>query len=120
MYFKYVPRLLICHGLFEFQYSFMERKRVRRSPEATQAFQLGEKHTSKNATVFMQETHSKQWEQLWRGSIKFSHRATSIMQRRLDYCFVSDSFQDSMHEVEILTGIQTDPIPIQCGSLNEE
>ena len=40
------------------------------------------KHTSKNAIVFMQETHSsdktgKQWEQLWRGSIKFSHGTTS-------------------------------------------
>ena len=45
-------------------------------------FNWVKKHTSKNATVFMQETHSsdktgKQWEQLWRGSIKFSHRTTS-------------------------------------------
>ena len=40
------------------------------------------KHTSKNAIVFMQETHSsdktgKQWEQLWTRSIKFSHGTTS-------------------------------------------
>ena len=60
----------------------MERKGVRGLPETTQAFQLGEKHTSTNAVVFMQETHSsaktgKQWEQLWRGSIKFSHGTTS-------------------------------------------
>ena len=53
----------------------MEHKRVRGLPETMQAFQLGEKHTSKNAIVFMQETHSsdktgKQWEELWRGSIK--------------------------------------------------
>ena len=60
----------------------MEHKRVRGLPEMTQAFQLGEKHTSKNAIMFMQETHSsgktgKQWEQLWRRSIKFSHGTTS-------------------------------------------
>ena len=45
-------------------------------------FNWVKKHTSKNAIVFMQETHSsdktgKQWEQLWRGSIKFSHGTTS-------------------------------------------
>ena len=47
---------------------------------------------------------------------------TPRMQRRLDYFFVLDSFQDSVHEVEILTGIQSDhsPIRIQCRSLDEE
>ena len=60
----------------------MEHKRVMGLPEMMQAFQLGEKHMSKNAIVFMQETHSsditgKQWEQLWRGLIKFSHGTTS-------------------------------------------
>ena len=42
--------------------------------------------------------------------------------RRLDYFFISDSFHDLVHEVEILTGIQRDhsPIPIQCRSLEEE
>ena len=40
------------------------------------------KHISKEAIVLLQETHSteiieKQWEQLWRGSIKFSHGASS-------------------------------------------
>ena len=45
-------------------------------------FNWVKKHKSKNAIVFMQETHSsdktgKQWEQLWRGSIKFSHGTTS-------------------------------------------
>ena len=45
-------------------------------------FNWVKKHTSKNGIVFMQETHSsdktgKQWEQLWRGSIKFSHGTTS-------------------------------------------
>ena len=35
------------------------------------------------------------------------------MQRRLDYFFVSDSFQDSVDEVEILTGIQSDHSPIR-------
>ena len=45
-----------------------------------------------------------------------------MMQRRLDYFFISDSFKDSVHEVEILTGIQTDhsPIRIQCRSQEEE
>ena len=45
-----------------------------------------------------------------------------MMQRRLDYFFISDSFQDSTHEVEILTGIQSDqsPIRIQCRSPGEE
>ena len=45
-----------------------------------------------------------------------------MMQRRLDYFFVSDSFQDSIHEVEILTGIQNDHSPVrsQCRSLDEE
>ena len=41
-----------------------------------------ERYTPENAIVFMQETHSsdkigKQWEQLWRGSIKSSHGITS-------------------------------------------
>ena len=45
-------------------------------------FNWVKKHTSENAIVFMQETHSsdkigKRWEQLWRGSIKFSHGTTS-------------------------------------------
>ena len=45
-------------------------------------FNWVKKHMSKNAIVFMQETHSsdkigKQWEQLWRGSIKFSRGTTS-------------------------------------------
>ena len=45
-------------------------------------FNWVKKHTSKNAIEFMQETHSsdktgKQWEQLWRRSIKFSHETTS-------------------------------------------
>ena len=40
------------------------------------------KHISKEAIVLLQETHSteiieKQWEQLWRGSIKFSHGTSS-------------------------------------------
>ena len=45
-----------------------------------------------------------------------------MMQRRLDYFFVSDSFQDSIHEIEVLAGIQSDhsPIRIQCRSLDEE
>ena len=45
-----------------------------------------------------------------------------MTQRKLDYFFVSESFQDSVHEVEILTGIQSDhsPIRIQCRSLEEE
>ena len=45
-----------------------------------------------------------------------------MMERRLDYFFVSDSFKDYIHEVEILTGIQSDdsPIRIQCRSLDEE
>ena len=45
-----------------------------------------------------------------------------MMQRRLDYFFVSDSFQDSVHEVEILTGNQSNhsPMRIQCRSLEEE
>ena len=49
-------------------------------------------------------------------------KKTAMTQRRLDYFFVSDSFQDSVHEVEILTGIQSDhsPIWIQCRSLEEE
>ena len=49
-------------------------------------------------------------------------KKTPMTQRRLDYFFVSDSFQDSVHEVEILTGIQSDhsPIRIQCRSLEEE
>ena len=61
----------------------MERKRVRGLSETTQAFLLGKKkNTSKNAIVFMQEKHSsdktgKQWEQLWRRSIIFSHGTTS-------------------------------------------
>ena len=44
------------------------------------------------------------------------------MQRRIDYHFISDSFQDSIHAVEILTGVQSDhfPIRIQCRSLDEE
>ena len=44
------------------------------------------------------------------------------MHRRLDHFFVSDSFQDSIHEVEILTGIQNDHfrIRIQCSSPDEE
>ena len=45
-------------------------------------FSWVKKHMSKNAIVFMQETHlsdktGKQWEQLWRGSIRFSHGTTS-------------------------------------------
>ena len=45
-------------------------------------FNWVKKHRSKKAIVFMQETHlsdktGKQWEQLWRGSIKFSHGTTS-------------------------------------------
>ena len=45
-------------------------------------FNWVKKHMSNNAIVFMQETYSfdktgKQWEQLWRGSIKFSHGTTS-------------------------------------------
>ena len=60
----------------------MEGKRVRRLPETTQVLNWVKKHMSKNAIVFMQETHlsdktGKQWEQLWRGSIKFSHGTTS-------------------------------------------
>ena len=49
-------------------------------------------------------------------------KKTPMTQRRLDYFFVSDSFQDSVHEVKILTGIQSDhsPIWIQCRSLEEE
>ena len=49
-------------------------------------------------------------------------KKTPMTQRRLDYFFVSDSFQDSVHEVEILAGIQSDysPIWIQCRSLEEE
>ena len=45
-----------------------------------------------------------------------------MIQRRLDYVFVLDSFQDSTHQVEILTGIQSDhsPILIQCRSPDEE
>ena len=45
-----------------------------------------------------------------------------MMQRRLDYIFTSDSFQGSIHEVKISTGIQSDhsPIRIQCRSLDEE
>ena len=40
------------------------------------------KHTSKETIVLLQETHStenieKQWEQLWRGSSKSSHGASS-------------------------------------------
>ena len=40
------------------------------------------KHISKEAIVLLEETHSteiieKQWEQLWRGSIKFSHGTSS-------------------------------------------
>ena len=45
-------------------------------------FNFVRKYTSKNANVFMQETHSsdktgKQFEQLCRVSVKFSHRTTS-------------------------------------------
>ena len=45
-------------------------------------FNWVKKHMSKNAIVFMEETHSsdktgKQWQQLWGGSIKFSHGTTS-------------------------------------------
>ena len=45
-------------------------------------FSWVKKHTSKNAVVFMRATHSsdktgKQWEQLWRGSIKLFHGTTS-------------------------------------------
>ena len=45
-----------------------------------------------------------------------------MMQKRLDYFFVSDSFQDSIHEAEILTCIQSDhsPIQIQCRSPDEK
>ena len=40
------------------------------------------KHISEEAIVLLQETRSteiveKQWEQLWRGSIKFSHGTSS-------------------------------------------
>ena len=59
----------------------MERKRVRGLPETTQAFQLGEK-TRLRTQLCLCKKHSsdktgKQWEQLWRGSIKFSHGTTS-------------------------------------------
>ena len=45
-----------------------------------------------------------------------------MMQRKLDYFSVSESFHDSIPQVEILIGIQSDHslIRIQCRSLVEE